>query len=199
MLLMLVIPNADADATSCVFSAAGATAASYRYLRLATAASAVFPCSTPARLFPCSPHRPDRRSTVRYDRMNLLPTTTNATNAATTATNNGAASTEGNSNGTASINGGTQTGGGGGSDRDGGGISDSGGGGGAGRPGWMRSVMDKNGQGLGLASSLAAAMETHAQFVFKGTMRGACAFLAILSLFLASCQIISFLQKEHEW
>lgn len=74
-----------------------------------------------------------------------------------------------------------------------------GGDGSSGRPGWVKSVLDKNGQGLGLASSLAAAMETNAQFVFKGTMRGACAFLAILSLFLASCQIISLLQEEHEW
>ncbi|CAM9261345.1 unnamed protein product [Ascophyllum nodosum] len=51
-----------------------------------------------------------------------------------------------------------------------------------------------------LASGLAAAMETtNAQFVFKGTIRGATAFLAIVSLFLASCQIISLLQEEHAW
>lgn len=62
------------------------------------------------------------------------------------------------------------------------------------RPAWMRS-----GVASGVASSLAAAMETNAQFVFKGTMRGGCALLAILSLFLASCQIISLLQEQHEW
>lgn len=46
----------------------------------------------------------------------------------------------------------------------------------------------------------AAAMETtNAQFVFKGSIRGATALLAVLSLFLASCQIISLLQEEHEW
>lgn len=62
------------------------------------------------------------------------------------------------------------------------------------RPAWMRSAVAS-----GVASSLAAAMETNAQFVFKGTMRGGCALLAILSLFLASCQIISLLQEQHEW
>lgn len=62
------------------------------------------------------------------------------------------------------------------------------------RPVWMRS-----GVASGVASSLAAAMETNAQFVFRGTMRGCCALLAILSLFLASCQIISLLQEQHEW
>lgn len=53
------------------------------------------------------------------------------------------------------------------------------------RPGWMRSVM--------------GGMETNAQFVFKGTMRGGCALLGIVSLFLASCQIISFMQEENQW
>ena len=124
-------------------------------------------------------------------------TTTTTTKTAATVTNSGALSTEGDNNGSVSVNGGTQTGDGTGSG--GGGVGDSGGVGFNGRPGWMRSVMDKNGQGLALASSLAAAMETNAQFVFKGTMRGGCAFFAILSLFLASCQIISFLQEEHEW
>ncbi|CAM9766752.1 unnamed protein product, partial [Laminaria digitata] len=162
----------------------------------------------------------DRRSTVRYDRTNMLPitttTTATTTKTAATASNNAKGnSSNGNAN---NVNGGTQTGDASGNDIGGvGGISGSGGGSGSGsgggggggdggggvgngRPSWMRSVIDKNGQGLGLASSLvAAAMETNAQFVFKGTMRGGCAFLAILSLFLASCQIISFLQKEHEW
>lgn len=63
------------------------------------------------------------------------------------------------------------------------------------RPAWMRSGVASE-----VASSLAAKMmESNAQFVFKGTMRGGCALLAILSLFLASCQIISLLQEQHEW
>ncbi|CAM9629153.1 unnamed protein product [Discosporangium mesarthrocarpum] len=53
----------------------------------------------------------------------------------------------------------------------------------------------------GVGGWLFHVMETrsHSQFVFSGLMRGGTAFLIMLSLFLAACQMISLMQEQWKW
>lgn len=52
---------------------------------------------------------------------------------------------------------------------------------------------------LGGNRSVLAAIETNARFVFKGTVRGVCTLLVVLSLFLGGFQILSLMQEEKQW